>query len=125
MRPRVVGRVDAPQPGVGLEVAPPGQRVVDDRVLEDDAADRPRRDRVRGATSKPAEPSAAGGRRHRRGEHADRGRLAGAVRTEQAEHFAGRDVEVDATYGFDAAGPRLAQRADVRQRVVLVVHGAS
>ena len=47
-------RVDAPQPGVEVEVAPAGERAVDDRVLEDDAADADRAASGSRATSKPA-----------------------------------------------------------------------
>ena len=38
-------------------------------------------------------------------QHADRGGLAGAVRSEQAEHGPGRHVEVDAAQGHDVAEP--------------------
>ena len=41
-------------------------------------------------TSKTGQPGAAAGRHDGRGEHADRGRLAGAVGAEQAEHLARR-----------------------------------
>ena len=39
MRAARVAGVDAPQPRVELEVPPAAERAVDDRLLEDDAAD--------------------------------------------------------------------------------------
>ena len=49
-----------------------------------------------------------GGRAGRRGEqrrqHPQRGRLAGAVGSEQADDLAGGDVEVDALHGVDRSG---------------------
>jgi hypothetical protein len=45
----------------------------------------------------------AGARRDQRGQHAQRRRLAGAVRAEEAEDLAFADAEVDAAHGFDGA----------------------
>ncbi len=104
--------VDAPQPSVRLEVAPPGECEVDHCILKDDTTDRAGRDRLR-CDIEPGQPSYPGRRDNCRGEDADGGGFAGSVRPQQTEHFAGSDVEVDATYGFDAAGPRLSQRANV------------
>src|ERR671935_790555 len=94
--------VDAPQAGVELEVAATRQRAVDDRVLEDDAADGAGLPRLRGDVET-GQLRRAAGRCDRRGEHPDGGRLAGAVRAEQPEDLAGRDVEIDALHGGDSA----------------------
>ena len=48
---------------------------------------------------------AAGGRRQQPREHADRRRLAGAVRAEEAEDAAARDVEADLVHGGEVAEP--------------------
>src|SRR5262249_45313381 len=58
--------LDAPELCVDLEVALPRQRAVDDGVLEDDAADAPRRDWF-GSDVEPGEAGRAGGRDDRRG----------------------------------------------------------
>ena len=93
-----------------LEVLAPAQRTVDHRLLEHHAADAARLKRLRchvvAAQSRAAAGRGDGGR-----EHADRRRLAGAIRTEQAEHLTVLDVEVDALDGFHAAGICLAQAA--------------
>ena len=55
-------------------------------------------------------PGDGGGPRARleqRGEHSQRGRLAGAVGPEEADDLAGPDVEVDAAHGVDRAVARL------------------
>ncbi len=106
--------VDAPQPSVRVEVAPPGECEVDHCILKDDTTDRAGPNRFR-CDVEPGQPSHACRRDNCRAEHADGGGLARSVRPEQTEDFAGGDVEVDATYGFDAAGPRLAQRTNVNR----------
>jgi hypothetical protein len=106
-----------------LEVPPPGQRTVDDRLLEHDAADPTRCERLC-RDVEAGEPSAAGGRFDRRRQHPDRGRLAGAVRAEQAEHLAGGDLEVDAPHGLDAARIGLAQLGNL-DRVHVTPFGQS
>ena len=95
-------RVRAPQARVDLEVAPPGERAVDDRLLEDDAAHPPRSQRVP-RDVEPGEARGAARRPHRRRQHPDRRRLAGAVRAEQAEDLAGAHVELDPFDGLHAA----------------------
>ncbi len=103
-----LARIDAPEGGVDLEVPPAGQRAVDHRLLEDDAAHPAGGERLlRHVETR--EPGAAGCRLDRRRQHADRRGLAGPVRAEQAEDLAGRDLEVDAPHGFDAALIRLAE----------------
>ena len=101
-----------PEAGVDVEVAAAGQCAVDDRVLEHDAADAAGGERL-ARDVEAGDARAAAGRGDGGREHADRGRLAGAVRTEQAEHLAGGDLEVDALDGLDAARVGLAQLAHV------------
>ena len=91
-----------------IEVAAACQGTVDHRVLEDDTAHLARCERLLAhiearQTGRPAR------RANGRGQHPDRGRLAGSVRAEQAEHLAGRDLEVDALHRLDAAGIDLAK----------------
>jgi len=101
-------RLDSPEAGVQVEMAPAGQGAVDHRLLEDDAADAPCRQRfphdVEAADAR--RPAA---RRDRRRQHADRGRLARAVRPQQAEHLTVRDVEVDPADGLHSARVGLAK----------------
>jgi len=108
---------------VQVQVALAGQRLVQDRLLEDDAADRPGGARVAGyiETGQPC-PSAAGLEGGR--QHPDGGGLAGAVRAEQAEHFTGRDLEIDAADGLDPAGIGLGQTADFHGGPGVVLDGA-
>src|SRR5262249_1641370 len=74
----------SPEAGMDLEVPGAAERAVDHRLLEDDAADSPGGDRLpRHVEAR--QPGAPGGRLDRRRQHPDRGRLAGAVRAEQAE----------------------------------------
>src|SRR6476659_9388828 len=110
------GGVDPPEAGVDVEVAPAGERAVDGGVLEDDAADAAGSEWL-ARDVEAGDVSAAAGRCDGGREHADRGRLAGAVRTQQAEHLAGGDFEVDPLYGFDAARVGLAQLAHVDRRL--------
>jgi hypothetical protein len=49
------------------------------------------------------DPGRAGGDREQRGEHLDGGRLASAVRTQEAEDLAGLDAEIDPADGIDHA----------------------
>ena len=110
-------RRHAPELGVEIEVRPATETTVDDRLLEDDAAD---------AASLPrlvhdviaGQPRAPGRRQHRGGQHPDRRRLTGAVRTEKAEDLTGRDVEVDPLDRLNATAVDLAQRADLDGRPV-------
>src|SRR5207248_6481001 len=97
-----------PERAVDLEVAATRQRAVDDRLLEDDAARAPCCER-RSRDVMAGEPSAAGRRLDRRGQHPDRGRLPGPVRAEQAEDLTRFDPEIDALHGLDAARIALAQ----------------
>ncbi len=55
-----------------------------------------------------------------RRQHAHRCRLAGAVGAEQAEHGAGRDLEVDAVERVDVA-EGLAQAGDADRRAIAAV----
>ena len=108
--------VDPPQPGVNVEVAPTREPAVDDRVLEHDAAhcsgcDRLGGDVEAGQSRRPA------GRSDGRREHADGGRLARPVGSEQAEHLAGVDLEVDPLHRLDTAGIGLAQPAHLDHRL--------
>src|SRR5438445_543978 len=105
-----VRRLDTPEPGVDVEVAPAAERPVDNRVLEDDAADATSLERL-AHDVEAAEAGGAAGGGDRGREHADRRRLAGAVRAEQAEHLAGGDLEVDLLDGLDAARIGLAELA--------------
>src|SRR5262245_16171961 len=93
------------------EVLSPRERLVDDGVLEHDAADRPSRNRF-GADIESTYTRHTARRSHRGRQHPDRRRLSGAVRPEEAEHFTAGDVEIDPSDGLDAAGPRLSQLSD-------------
>jgi len=102
--------------GHGVEIAPAGQAAVDDRVLKDDAADAAGGDRL-ARDIETGHARAAPGWGDRGREHPDRGRLAGAVGAEQAEHLPGGNLKVDALDGFDAARISLAQLAHVDRRL--------
>ena len=80
---------------------------IDHRLLEDDAAGAPGGQRV-AAHIQAVEPGGAARRPDRRRQHPDRRGLARAVWPEQAEDFAGPDVEVDSADRLDAAGIGLA-----------------
>ena len=109
--------VGAPESRMDVEVAPPGERAVDDRFLEDDAADAPGCERL--ARNVVAGHACAAAREgDRRGEHADGGRLARSVRAEEAKHFPGRHLEIDALHGVDAAGVGLPQLAHADRRLL-------
>ena len=99
--PRGACRVHSPQPGVQLEVLAAAQRAVDHGLLKDHAADTARLKRLPGHVIA-GEPRSAARGGDRGGQHPDRGRLACAVGAEQAEHLAGRYVEVDALHSFHA-----------------------
>ena len=103
---------DAPQTGVDLQVPSTRQRAVHHRILEQDAADPPRGERL-GGDVEPGEPRVPPGRRDRPGEHADRGRLARTVGPQEAEHLTGPDIEVHTGDCFDAAREDLAQASDL------------
>src|SRR5205814_8379686 len=81
-------RLDAPGVGVDLEVPAGREAPVEDLLLEDDAALRPRGERL-GRDVVAGEPRAAARRPDGRRQHPDRGRLAGAVRAEKPEDLAG------------------------------------
>ena len=85
-----------------LEVGAAGQATIDHRLLEYDAADAAGLKRLAGDVVAD-EPGAAAGRLDRRREHPYRGRLAGAVGTEQAEDLAAGDLEVDPLHGLHPA----------------------
>jgi ATPase subunit of ABC transporter with duplicated ATPase domains len=51
----------------------------------------------------PRDPRTPGRRPEQRGEHSNRGRLAGAVGSEEAENFPSRKLEIDAGNGLDVA----------------------
>ena len=65
------------------------------------------------AMSKPPTRARPDGRAEDAAQHADRGRLAGAVRSEEAEHGAGGDPQVDVVDGDEVAeDPRQALHLD-------------
>ena len=80
--------------GVKGQVAADRHRAVEVAALGDDREHAPGPHRV-GADVDAADHRPAAGGLHARGQHPDRGRLAGAVRAEQAEHLAGLDRERD------------------------------
>src|SRR6266536_6376488 len=113
--------IDAPEAGVDVEVAAAGQHSVDDRLLEDNAADSADGERL-ARNVEPGHARTAARRGDRRREHPDRGRLAGAVGTEQAEYLAAGDLEVDALHGFDVALVGLAEPSQVDRRLLESLH---
>ena len=83
-----------------LQVLEAGQVLVDRGVLPRQADLSPQRRRV--VTDVEAHHARrAGGGREERGQDPDRGRLAGAVRAEQAEHRPALDAQVDSAERFD------------------------
>ena len=92
----------APKPRVELEILVSREGPIDDRLLEYDAADAAREQRVAGDVVA-ADRRSSRGRDDRRGEHSDRGRLAGTVGAKQSEHLAGVDLKVDALDRPDTA----------------------
>ena len=94
-----IGLVHAVEPALEDELAAPGLGRIGRAALRDIAD--PLADRLGLA----AQVGAGHGRlarrgRQQRGEHAQRGGLAGPVRAEEAEDLAGADVEVDTADGF-------------------------
>ena len=71
-------RLDTPEAGVDVEVAPPAERAIDGAVLEDDAAGAPGGERI-GRDVGAGDARAAARGRDRGREHADGRGLAGAV----------------------------------------------
>src|SRR5438270_329062 len=71
-------RIDAPQPGVDLEVAPPAEPLVQHLLLEHGGAHRAGGERL-GDDVEAGDAGDPRGRRDRGGEHPDRRRLARAV----------------------------------------------
>jgi len=104
-----------PQAGMDLEVAPAGERAVDDGLLEHHGARSPGSPRL-AAHVVPGDTGSATGRHHSRRQHPDRRRLARAVGTEEAEDLAGRDREVDPLHRIDTTGIGLAQPDDFDRR---------
>jgi hypothetical protein len=89
-------RVEAVQPAEEIEVQGGRQLVVESRRLGQDADSRA--DVVgRVADVEPIDRCGPLGRLDERCEHADRGRLAGTVRPEQAEHLPATHGQIDAT----------------------------
>ena len=88
------------EPADHLQVLEPGQVLVDGGVLAGEPDLRAQLGGV-GDHVEPGDPRAAAGRRQQRGQDPDRGRLAGAVRAEQAEHGAGLDLQVDPAERLD------------------------
>jgi hypothetical protein len=82
------------EPADHLQVLGPGQVLVDRRVLAGEA-DLGAQLRRLADDVEAGDAGAAAVGREQRGEDADRGRLAGAVRPQQPEHGAGRHREVD------------------------------
>src|SRR5439155_26061882 len=101
-------RLDPPEARVQLEVRAARQGPVDNRLLEDHAADPTRREWALGDIEA-ADQRRSAARTDRGRQHPDRRRLAGAVRPEQAEDLAGSDVEFDALHGLDATRVHLAE----------------
>src|SRR5262249_6813510 len=81
-------------PGAEPEVLLGGQVEVECRLLEDDADLTADAERL-ALDVEAGDPRRAARRLEQRRQHPDRGRLAGAVRAEEAEELAGTDVEVD------------------------------
>src|SRR5205085_4616514 len=106
------GPVDAPQTNVDLQVPPARQRAVDDGLLEDHTADRPRPERL-GGHVEAADDGRAPRRAHRRREDADGGRLPRTVRPDESERLAGVDVERDASERLDVSRVGLGEVPDV------------
>ena len=92
----------AEEPAAELQVLRHRELHVERVVLGDDADPPLDRDRVPGDVVA-GHPGPAAGRGDQRGEHADGGGLARAVRAEQAEELALRDVEVDAAHRLHVA----------------------
>src|SRR5262245_4600859 len=109
--PRRGPGTQTPQSGMNLEVSSPGERPVDDRFLEDDGAHAAG---LQGLASHltARQARASRGRCNRPGEHADGGRFAGTVWTQQPEDLTGSHVEVDLAHCLDAARVRLGQSPD-------------
>src|SRR4029077_4981221 len=105
--PAPAREIDTQQSRVQLEGLAPAQRALDDGLLEDDARDAARLQRLLGDVVA-REARAAAGWRDGRGEDADGRRLTRSVWPEQAEDLAGVHVEVDALYRLDASGVCLA-----------------
>src|SRR5262245_46774779 len=103
--------IQTPQSCMNLEVASPGERPVDDRFLEDDGAHASGLEGLAGHLT-PSQARASRGRCNRPREHADGGRFAGTVRTQQPEDLTGSHLEVDLAHCLDAARIRLGQSPD-------------
>jgi hypothetical protein len=89
---------EAVQPGLEVQVLPAGEERIERRLLQRDADDAP--DLVAlGRDVEAADGRMPSARRQESDEHLDRGRLAGAVRAEEAVDLPGLDVQVDAVDG--------------------------
>jgi hypothetical protein len=93
---------------VEFQILSAGERAVDDRLLEDHAADASRLQRLLDHVIA-SQASGAAGRLHRGSQDSDRGGLPRSVRSEEREDLARSDLEVDSFEGFDIAWVRLAQ----------------
>ena len=95
-------RRELEQPALEHEQLTAGLSRIEPGLLEGDADLAPGPIRI----GRHVDPGDAGGPRrdrHQRGQHLHRGRLAGPVGPEEAEHRPGRDREVDAAHGVDLA----------------------
>ena len=116
---RAAHAVQAPDHDQVLEA---GEVLVDGRVLAGEADAPAQLGGVADDVEARDEHGAGVGLQQRR-EHADRGRLAGAVGAEEPEHAARRDLEVDAVEGPDVAeGLHETGHADRRLARVRYVH---
>jgi hypothetical protein len=95
---------DAEQAGLEHQQLAAGLAGVESRFLEGDADGPASCVRIGGHVD-PGDTRRAGRDRHERRQHPHRGRLAGAVRTEEAEDLASLDLQVHAPDGFDRAAP--------------------
>ena len=103
---------DTPEPRMHLEVAAAGEAFVHHRFLKDDAADLARRERL-GGDVEAGEASFAGRGLDSGREHPDGGRLARAVRSEQAEHLARLHGEADVLHGLHVGRIGLGEVVDL------------
>src|SRR5574341_1210673 len=118
--PGLFGR-DAPKPGVELEVLQPAEVVVQHAVLKDYTGRPPHGEGIADHVVA-GHHDLSGGGAHGCCEDAHRGGLTGAVRPQQAEDFAGRDIEGDALHRLQAARVGLSQAVNRDYRGS---HGAS
>src|SRR5438105_1858419 len=101
----------APKPSVQRQVRAAGKSAVEDRVLEHDPRHPPGVDRLT-SNVEPADLDLPRRRANRRRQHADRRRLAGAVRSEQPERFPASDPERDVPQRLYPASVLLGEALD-------------